>query len=146
MHCSLFVLVAAGTLTSSPASTNGVVTVCPGDSLSLTCTHDNVMAALTRWEVNGSNVMSCQEAALHNNNPADGICGPFTIIMISDGTGPVLSSTALATVSEALDGAMVECFSGASSTAPSEGIITIQVAGERKCGFFTRDTRGRPRV
>ena len=40
---------AVGTLTSVPETTDGVLTVCPGDSIFVNCTHDNVDDQYTRW-------------------------------------------------------------------------------------------------
>ncbi len=57
-------------------------------------------------------------------------CGSHTINMVSDDTGSELTSSfQLATVTEALDGAMVECLDGTGNSAMSVGVITIQVVG-----------------
>ncbi len=120
---------AAGSLVSSPPATNGVVTLCPGVSLSLTCSHSNVGDAVTRWRITGTTSRNCDRLVSHNP-PEDDTCGSHTINMVSGTTGSELTSSfQLATVTEALDGAIVECLDGASISAMSVGIIAIQVVG-----------------
>ena len=119
----------AATLTSSPNSTNATVTVCPGDPISITCTHENDGSVTTRWRVTGTTTADCQEIVGHGDvaMPPDDICGIFTITMISGTSSPIMfTSTAQTTATEALNGA---CFSsGASSSIV--GNITLLVLGE----------------
>ena len=128
----LYLGAAAGTLTTTPPSTDGVLTVCLDVPLSITCSHRNTASGVTRWRIIGTTTNNCDELVGHGN-PQDDTCGPFTINMVSDDTGFQLNSTAqLAAVSETLDGAMVECWDSASSHAESVGNIIIQVVGESK--------------
>ena len=79
-----------------------------------------------------STTADCQEIVGHGDvaMPPDDMCGIFTITMISGTSSPAMFiSTALTTATEALNGAVVECFSsGASSSIV--GNITIEVLGE----------------
>ena len=113
---------AVRTLTSVPETTDGVLTVCPGDSISITCTHDNVAGQLTRWILPGIN-SSCN--VVHDGSSPPN-CSPFNITMISDSSGPTLSSTAQIAATESLNSTRVECLAGL-STFPQVGYITIRV-------------------
>ena len=74
---------------------------------------------------------TCTEAIAHGAlTPPDDTCGVFTITMISGSASiTMFTSTAQAIAMEALNGAVVECFS---SGAPNSmvGNITINVLGE----------------
>ncbi len=106
---------------------NGVLTACPGDRISITCTH-NITAGdgLTRWELPG--VSLC--LLVHDGSTPQ--CDPFTITMISDDSGTTVSSTVEMTVTDrALDGEMVECRAGSSATnSPLVGSVNISVLGK----------------
>ncbi len=87
-----------------------VLTVCLGEIVSLTCTHDDIAGEVTRWTTRGT--VSCSVIVSHvGNSGSKQPCGqtPFTIIMISDDTGPVVSSTIRTTATKALDGTVIEC-------------------------------------
>ena len=61
--------------------------------------------------------------------PPDDTCGLFTITTISGASSPMmLTSTAQTTATEALNGAVVECFSSGLDTSLL-GNITINVLG-----------------
>ena len=96
-----------GILTTNHESSNGVLTVCPGDFISITCTHNNTLSGVTRWEVRGSSA-SCDKTIVHGT--PDTTCGPFVITMISGTSGPTFHSTAQITATEGLNGSVVECF------------------------------------
>ncbi|XP_064393493.1 mucin-2-like [Halichondria panicea] len=118
----------AATLTSSLNSTNGAITVCPGVPISLTCVHDNNASGVTRWRVTGTSTANCEEAVAHASlMPPDDMCGLFTITMISGTSSPTMfTSTAQTTATEAINGAVVECFSSGLDTS-LVGNITINV-------------------
>ena len=116
----------ACTLTFVPDSVrDGVLTVCPGDFIAITCTHDNNASDITRWVVSGTTSANCNETVSHDN-PVDTTCGLLNITMISDTTGPIVNSTAQTTATEALDGALVQC-SVSSDNIPQA--VTIQLIG-----------------
>ena len=114
-----------GTLTSVPEATNGVLAVCTGDVISLVCTHSNVAAGFSRWTVPG--VSQCIVA--HDGTEPDP-CGEFTFSMVSDTSGPALTSTARATATELLDGTVVVCRAGGLVSSPQVGNITIKILGK----------------
>ena len=117
---------AGGTLTSVPETTDGVLTVCPGNSISITCTHDNVAGQHTRWILPGLTTACTvvHEGSSHPN------CSPFNITMISDSSGSTLSSTAQINASESLNSARLECLAGGLLTSPQVGNITVRVNGK----------------
>ncbi len=102
------------------------LTVCPGELVSLTCTHDNIASRLTRWQVSGP--VSCVRLVLHDAGlQEEDVCGPFTITMISDNSGSTLSSTFQIPASETLDTTVVTCFAGGSASSPQAGNTTLNV-------------------
>ena len=120
----------AATLTSSLNSTNETITVCPGVPISLTCTHDNNNSGVTRWIVTNTSTANCEVTVAHGSPmPPDDMCGLFTITMISgSASSTMFTSTAQTTATEALNGAVVECFSSGLDTSLL-GNITINVLG-----------------
>ena len=98
--------------------------MCPGELVSLTCTHDNVVGGLTRWQVSGP--ISCIRVVVHNTGLQEDVCGPFTITMIRD-TGSMLSSTFQIPASESLDTTVVTCLAGGSASSPQAGNTTLNV-------------------
>ena len=117
----------AGSITSVPDSINGSLTACPGDLISLTCTHSNFAGELTRWRVSGA--VNCDVIVSHITQ-SEQFCGPFTITMISDNNGPNVSSTAQTSDTAAVDGVTVECFAGALSMSPLAGSSNISILGK----------------
>ena len=102
-----------------------MLAVCPGDSVSITCTHEVTAGQQSYWTLPGAAACTV---------PHDGItpppnCSPFTITMISDSSGPTLSSTAVATVTESMDGDTVVCRAGGLASSPLVGSTTIRVNG-----------------
>ena len=130
-YLSILFLDAVGTLTSVPETTNGILTVCPGNSISITCTHDNVAGQLTRWILPGVN-STCP--VVHDGSPPPN-CNPFNITMISDSSGSTLSSTAQTVATESLNSARVECVAGGLLTSPQVGNITIRLIGKQALLF-----------
>ena len=56
--------------------------------------------------------------------------GPFIFTMISDGSGPTLTSTVEAIVTESLNGTEVLCRDGGFSTSTTVGRVTVRIVGE----------------
>ncbi|XP_064393477.1 uncharacterized protein LOC135340957 isoform X2 [Halichondria panicea] len=114
--------VAIGSLTSTPESTNGIVTACLGDPISITCTHNITIGGITEWRLPG---VSAQCLVVHGS-PTLPICAPFTVTMVSGGS--TLSSTVEITATEGLSGE-VECLSGQNAALVSVlASINISVA------------------
>ncbi len=102
-----------------------MLTVCPGEMVSLTCSHDNVAGEQTRWRV--SDPVSCIRLVLHDLNFIEDNCGSFRISMISDVSGSTLNSTIVIPVTEALNGTVIECFAGGLSSSPLFGDVRLNV-------------------
>ena len=107
---------------------NGVLSVCPGDEISLTCNHDNVAGELSRWAIDGL-LFSCVGVVNHYSPNIPTFCGPVTFTNISNTSGPSLISTAMVTVTNELNGAVAKCFAGRPSSSPQAGNVTINVFG-----------------
>ena len=107
--------------------TDQFLQVCPNTTVSLTCSHDGV--DLTRWRVTPPLPMDCDTVITHTASPnSEGLCGSFTVSMISSRTEQTRRSTIELLITESLDGAVVTCFAGASST-PDLQVrnLTIQI-------------------
>ncbi|XP_064402742.1 uncharacterized protein LOC135348446 isoform X2 [Halichondria panicea] len=102
-----------------------VLTVCPGELVSLTCSHDNVNGEQSRWEISGA--MSCNGLVSHTTGFAEYTCGQFTITMVSNNTGPTVSSTIQIPVTEVLNGTLIECLAGGLFSSPLVGNTTLNV-------------------
>ena len=108
---------------------NGVLSVCPGYEISLTCNHDNVGGEFSRWAIDGP-LFSCFRVVNHYFPNIPTPCGPVTFTNISNTSGPSLMSTAMVTVTKELNGAVAKCFAGRPSSSPQVGNVTINVFGE----------------
>ncbi len=98
--------------------------MCPGELVSLTCTHANVAGALSRWQVSGP--MSCVAVVSHDAElqVQEDVCGRFTVTMISDN---LVSSTFQILATEALNSTVVTCLAGGSASFPQVGNTTLNV-------------------
>ena len=110
------------------SSAESVLTVCPGNLIALICIHNNTADIFTRWMIQHNN-HKCTRLVDHVFMMGN-TCGPLTFTMISDNTGPTVTSTALITATEELDGAIVSCKAGALLMSPQVGNATIHVIGE----------------
>ena len=84
--------------------------MCPGEFISITCSHDTTLG-ITRWEVSQtSSSADCNVAVSHGGStPTDTACGVGNITMIS-GFIPPFNSTFQVVAIEELNGALVQCF------------------------------------
>ena len=105
-----------------------VLMACPRDVVSFTCIHGNTAGILTRWTIQ-HNDYKCTRLVDHVYMTGDQ-CGPLTFTMISDNTGSTVTSTALMTATEELDGALVSCKAGSLLMSPQVGNATIHIIGE----------------
>ena len=100
--------------------------MCPGELVSLTCTHDDVTGGLTRWQVSAP--MFCVALIPHDAGLQEDNCGIFTITMISDNSGSTLSSTIQIPATEELNSTtVVTCLAGGSASSPQVGNTTLNV-------------------
>ncbi len=101
--------------------------MCPGDSVSITCTHDNGAGELTHWVITGA--VDCSVIVSHVTQD-DADCGPFTISMISNNNGPTVNSTAVTRDTSAINGITVQCLDGGLSTSAEVGSLNVSVFGK----------------
>ncbi len=106
---------------------DGALQVCPGTTVSLTCSHDGLVD-LTRWEIGAS--IGCAAIAFHSTTPFDALCGTYTINMVSAMNQPTRMSTLVLPVDQSLNGAVVTCYAGASTSDPQAGNFSLQIIGE----------------
>ncbi len=112
---------------------SGSLQVCPGTTIGLRCSHDSA-GDLSRWRVTPPLPMDCNTVLTHTVSPnSEGVCGPFTISMISADSEPPRMSTLELVVTESLNGAVVTCYAGGSTSDPIVGNFTIQIIGEIAC-------------
>ena len=117
----------AGKLTVSQGTLlNGVLTVCPGELISLTCTHNMTNGQpFTRWIL--TNTTQCI-VGHEGETPLD--CSLFSFINVSNSSGQTLASTVLFTATESLNGTVVECLAGGLISSPQVGNVTIHLKGK----------------
>ena len=114
-------------LESTPTAVNGVLTVCAGQQISLTCSHDNVATASTLWIV--SPPVNCMTAVSHTILTADPQCVPFMfqgITRLEVGI-TLLNSTTVATATANMTGTNIECRGGNVINSFSVGNISLSV-------------------
>ena len=102
--------VAINTLESTPHHINGQLLACVGDRISLTCSRDiEVSSGVTHWTI--SSPISCDSTISHVAAVSIEPCGPFMFQNVT-GAQPIitiLSSTAVATASASMSGAVIQC-------------------------------------
>ncbi len=112
---------------------SGTLQVCPGTTVGLRCSHDST-DDLSRWVITPPLQIDCNTAITHTNTPnGEGVCGPFTVSMISAISEQPRRSTLELVATESLNGAVVTCFAGSSISDPVVGNLTIQIIGEIAC-------------
>ena len=126
----ILLFVTTEAVSTSIDTINGEVIVCSRDRLSLVCSHNYTSAGVTRWEVTGT-----PQCLLSHDPPSSTTeaCGDFFITNVSDKNGPTLNSTAEIIPNASLDGVMVECRAGSSSTSKLIGNVTIRILSESVC-------------
>ncbi len=114
--------------------TDGALQVCPGTTVSLTCSHDGV--ELTRWEIGPT--IDCTAVVAHTTNPGDATCASFTVNMVSDSSQPTRVSTLVLPLDQSLNGAVVICYAGGATTDSQVGNLTLQFISKKRmhdCGL-----------
>ena len=112
---------AAGSLTTVPGPINGVLGVCPGETVTLSCSHNTSGTDQTRWVIIGGDFC----VVVHDGSLPP--CGLLNITMVSDDRQSTLTSTA--TLSSMND-VVVQCLGGHLQTSPQIGNVTIRINGE----------------
>ena len=116
-------------LESTPPTVNGVLNVCAGQQISLTCSHDNVGSGGTRWIA--SPPVSCLIDISHvgANPPSPPPCGPFMFQNITPlvPVPALLNSTAVAIATVNMTGTNIECRGGNVVNSFSIGNILLSV-------------------
>ena len=102
---------------------------CNGDMISLTCSHDEVSSITTNWII--SSPVNCSTEILHNPpTPSAPPCGLFSFQNITIADQVVqLNSTAVATANSEINGSVIECIGGFSSSV-SLSNISLCVIGK----------------
>lgn len=116
-------------LTSDPPQFDGVVTVCSGGSVSLTCSHNNTETGNTRWIIFSSGVTTCS-TTISGSSSSDA-CEPyFTFVDESELSEGVVSSIAqVASANTSMNDIVVECRDSAGIFFTSIGNISFCVIG-----------------
>ena len=119
-------------LGSNPPSTNGQLTACAGQKISLTCSHNHniFIPGATVWRA--SLPVNCYIVIRHSS-PYPRDCGPFNIREITRVTLPLpthLDSTAVVTAHINMTGTNIECRGGDRFNNILVGNIALCVVGE----------------
>ena len=128
-------------LESTPSAVNGVMTVCVGEQITLTCSHDNVVTGGTRWKA--SLPINCLTDVSHPTATATP-CGPFMFQEITPLTPipTLLNSTAVATATVNMTGTNIECRGGNVVNSFSVGNISLFVDSVVDQGEFIASSPG----
>ena len=117
-----------------------MLTVCPGEVVSLTCSHDNVGGQQTLWRIiTLGNAVLCNRVVSHVTDPVEDPCGSFSFNNINDNTGSTLNSTIVIPVTSDLDGVVIRCFAGGFLSSPLFGNVTLKVIS-KKTNLYTVHT------
>ncbi len=109
---------------------DGFLQVCPGTTVSLTCSHDSTTSR-TSWLITPALPMDCDAVITHTTTPnSETICGQFDVTMISAGSEVTRRSTLELLITTSLNNRVVTCYAGASTSDPQVGNYTVQVIGE----------------
>ncbi len=115
---------------SGGAVSDGFLQVCPGTTVSLTCSHDS-SDDLSRWVISPALPMDCDTPIAHTTTPnSETICGPFDVTMISARSEATRRSTLELVITTSLSNRVVTCYAGASTSDPQVGNYTVQVIGK----------------
>ena len=115
--CSVLLAPVNVSLQSTSVASGGTLTTCVGDTILLTCSHENHATGVTRWifsfPVNFSKTID------HN----------FTFQSVTEFRSNLLYSTAAALSSASINGTIVECRDSSGSVYNSIGSIIICIIG-----------------
>ena len=116
-------------LESIPPTENGVLTVYAGQQISLTCSHDNVAVASTRWIASSPVNCATDVSHLGSNPSTPPPCGPFMFQGITplEPVASLLNSTIVAVATANMTGTNIECRGGNAFSSLSIGNISLSV-------------------
>lgn len=114
---------------------SGMLTACAGDQISIRCSHDNLATGATRWIFEPP--IDCAEAIDHNPPISTHPCGPFTFHGVTELPQVPLHSTAEATASASMSGAVIECRDSGGLRFNTIGNLTLCIIGKfhELCGM-----------
>ena len=122
---------------TTPSHVDGVLTVYSGDRISLKCSHNNLMSGVTRWSFTAP--LSCSEAIIDHNPPIT--TSPYGQFTFQDVTeimlGRLLNSTAVATATSVMSGAVVECRDSTGLAPNLIGRVTLCVTGRSRSRTYS---------
>ncbi len=99
------------------------------------CSHDNDANAVTRWVF--SPPIDCSETIVHNPPITTRPCGPFTFQDITEiRPNGLFNSTAVATASVSMTGAIAECRDSAGDVYNQIGTTSICIIGKINCDYY----------
>ena len=130
-------LLGAGSLVTTPAAIDGVLTSC-GETR-LTCSHDNVSGRSSRWAITAMDSSSGCFVTIDHNIPTPSPpyrCDDFSFEEVTAFQGAVndLNSTAIVDpLPLDLSGSQMECRAGPVLSSPLVGNVTFCVIGEYTC-------------
>ena len=125
-------------LESVPPAVNGVLTVYAGQQISLTCGHDIIVTAVTRWIASPPVDCVIDISHIGSNPPTPPPCGPFMFQGITPQTPLplVLNSTAVAIAQDNMNGTNVECIGGNAIRSSSVGNVSLFVMSPTVVGKY----------
>ena len=116
-------------LQSTPIHIGGTLTTCAGETLSLTCIHNNHATGITRWIF--SNPINCSETIDHNPPIFTDLCGPFRFQNVAEiGFNESLNSTTTTIASASMNGTIIECRDSSGTVFNSIGSIKLCIIGK----------------
>ena len=117
-------------MVSGGVVSDGNLQVCPGTTVSLTCSH-NSSVDLTRWVITPALTPDCNTVITHTATAnSEVLCGPFTVTMISARNEPTRRSTLELVIDGSLGGAQVTCHAGGSTSDLQVGNFTVEAISE----------------
>ena len=121
--------VAIGSFQSTPSpQDNGLLQVCDGETISLSCSHENTASGISRWVF--SPPLDCSFIVDHASPDLSRGCGPFQLETATMNNGTLMSTVA-ATADTTITGTVVECRDSGGISFNVIGNISICVLGKQ---------------
>ena len=124
---------AVNSLESNPAHDRDVLTADVGDQISLACIHENNLTSITLWVI--SPPVNCATAVIFTISATIPDCNGFSFEVVTRASP--FSSTAVATASASMTGAVVQCRDNTGAMFNQIGRdITLCIIGEHACILY----------
>ena len=123
---------ATNSLSSSPPAVNGILTLCDGESFSITCTHGNTATGLTFWKFDPPLEDCPSRTVFPGQDPLQAHlqhCDPFTFTNIKR-LQDIFSSTVEADARPWLNNMSVQCRDSAGNDYVEVGNVILCVVGK----------------